>query len=389
VPEQDREKTRHRVFQRSPLAGRRLRVGYVSPDFRRHAAAYFSEPILANHDRGQVEIYCYADVKREDDYTRRFRRMAEHWHSVVGLSDDAMAQLIREHEIDILVDLAGHTAGNRMLVFARRPAPIQVTYLGYPGTTGLTAMDYRITDCHTDPERIAEARYVERLVRLPDSMWCYRPPADMPEITPLPAPSRGYLTYGSFNSFNKVDPTTLELWAALLREQPNARLMLLTIPEGDVRQRLLRSFGEHGVDAERLTFHGRLPAVEFDRKILEADIALDPITVNGGTTTCESLWMGVPVISLTGTRFLSRAGLSILRTIGMADLAAATTGDYLRIAAHFAGNLPLLAKIRSGLRARMAASPLTDEVRFTRNLESAYRQMWADWRESGDNSQSD
>ena len=372
-------RTMWRPHGNSREPGRRLRVGYVSPDFRSHAVAYFVEPIIANHDRERVEIYCYAEVKREDAYTERIRRMAEHWHSSVGLSDAAMAELIREHQIDILVDLAGHSANNRLRVFARKPAPIQVTYLGYPGTTGLAAMDYRITDRHTDPEGIADARYVERLVRLPDSLWCYRPAPNMPEITPLPALSRGYVTYGSFNSFNKIDRQTVALWASLLREQPSARLTLFTVPEGEVRQRVSRDFADHGVDAARLAFHGRLPTAEFHRNILEVDMALDPVTVNGGTTTCESLWMGVPVISLSGTSFLSRAGLSILKTIGMAELAVESEKDYLRIAAHLADNLPLLAGMRSKLRAQMAASALTDEVAFTRNLEMVYRDMWVDW----------
>jgi len=334
--------------------------------------------------REHSQIYCYAEVKREDDTTGRFRRMADHWYSTVGLSDAAMAQLIREHQIDILVDLAGHSADNRLRVFARKPAPIQVTYLGYPATTGLTAMDYRITDRHTDPEGIAEARYVERLIRLPDSLWCYRPAPDMPEVTPLPALSCGYLTFGSFNNINKIDRPTLELWAALLREQPDARLMMLTVPEGDVRQRLLHDFADLGIDLERLDLYGRMPLNEFRRKILEADIALDPVTVNGGTTTCESLWLGVPVISLTGTRFLSRAGLSLLSTVGMADFAVATKEDYLRIAAYLANNLPLLAEIRNGLRAHIAASPLTDEAGFTRNLETLYREIWVTWCNSKD-----
>jgi predicted O-linked N-acetylglucosamine transferase (SPINDLY family) len=366
-------------------AGRRLKIGYVSPDFRRHALAYFAEPILTGHDRSTVEIFCYSEVEREDDTTERFKGVADHWHRTVGMSDDAMADLIREHRIDILIDLAGHSAGNRLRVFARKPAPLQVTYLGYPATTGLTAMDYRITDGHADSEGVSEPRYVERLLRLPDSLWCYGPEPGMPEPTPLPALSRGYVTYGSFNNFNKIDQPTVDLWAELLREQPGARLMFLTVPEGEVRTRLLSRFAAHGIDAARLSFHGKLPLDEFHRRILETDISLDPVTVNGGTTTCESLWLGVPVISLTGKRFLSRAGLSLLNTAGMSDLACATPEDYLQTAAKLAGNLPLLAEIRSGLRARMAASPLTDGATFTRNLEAAFRQIWADWCVSCDN----
>jgi predicted O-linked N-acetylglucosamine transferase (SPINDLY family) len=358
---------------------RRLRVGYVSPDFRKHPVAYFAEPIFANHDKSQVEIFCYAAIKQEDEVTERFRQFADHWHSTLGLGDEAAANMIREHQIDILVDLAGHTAGNRLLVFARKPAPIQITYLGYPGTTGLSAMDYRLTDHYADPEGIADAFYSERLLRLPGSLWCYRPSADMPETSSLPALSRGYLTFGSFNNFNKVDQPTLEVWAELLRALPTARLMMLTVPIGEARRSLLSSFADLGISAERLELHGQLPPVEFHRKFLEVDITLDPVTVNGATTTCESLWMGVPVMSLVGDRFLTRAGLSLLSTAGLADFAAASLENYIRLAAHLADNLPLLAEIRAGLRAHVAVSPLVDEVGFTRNLEALYREVWRVW----------
>jgi len=358
---------------------RRLRIGYVSPDFRNHAVAYFAEPILSNHDKSQVEIYCYAEVMREDEITDRFRHYADHWHSTVGLSDEAVAQMIREHRIDILVDLAGHTAGHRLLTFARKPAPVQITYLGYPGTTGLSAMDYRITDHYADPDGIADAYYTEHLLRLPDSLCCYRPSADMPEVSPLPALTRGYLTFGSFNNFNKVDRPTLELWAELLRTIPAARLMMLTVPEGEARQRLVNLFAELGIEAQRLEFCGKLTPSEFHRKFLEVDITLDTVNVSGGTTTCESLWMGVPVIALAGERFITRVSYSFLNTAGLADFAATSPEDYIRVAAHLADNLSLLAEIRAGLRAHVVASPLIDEVGFTRNLEALYREVWGKW----------
>ncbi|MDD5299063.1 MAG: tetratricopeptide repeat protein [Gallionella sp.] len=358
---------------------RRLRIGYVSPDFRNHAVAYFVEPILANHDKLQVEIFCYAEVEHEDDYTARIRQLADHWHSTVGLSDDAVAQMIRGHQIDILVDLAGHTASNRLPVFARKPAPVQVTYLGYPGTTGLSAMNYRITDHHADPEGVADAYYTERLLRLPDSLCCYRPTTDMPETSPLPALSRGYLTFGSFNSFSKIDQPTVALWAELLRALPASRLMMLTVPEGEIRLRLTQRFAALGIDAQRLEFHGKLPAAKFHRKFLEVDIALDTVSVSGGTTTCESLWMGVPVIAFVGKRFITRVSYSFLNTAGFADFAAASPEDYIIIASHLADNLPLLADIRAGLRDHLRASPLVDEAGFTSNLENLYRDIWGQW----------
>jgi predicted O-linked N-acetylglucosamine transferase (SPINDLY family) len=360
-------------------AHRRLRIGYVSPDFRRHAVAYFAEPILANHDKTQVEIFCYAEVMREDEYTGRFRQFADHWHSTVGMSDGAVAQMIRDHRIDILVDLAGHTAGNRLLVFARKPAPVQVTYLGYPGTTGLSAMDYRITDHYADPEGVADACYTERLLRLPDSLCCYRPSADMPEVSPLPALARGYLTFGSFNNFNKIDLPTLALWAELLHALPASRLMMLTVPEGETRLHLEQNFARLGVNSQRLEFYGKLTPAEFHRKFQEVDITLDPVSVSGGTTTCESLWMGVPVMASVGERFITRVSYSFLSTAGLADFAAFSPVDYIRLAAHLADNLPLLAEIRAGLRAHVAASPLIDEVGFTRNLELLYREAWEMW----------
>ena len=368
-----------RVHSNDKKTNRRLRVGYVSPDFRRHAVAIFAEPILAHHDKSQVEIFCYAEVMREDEVTVCFRQLADHWYSTVGLSDDAVAEMIRDHRIDILVDLAGHTANNRLPVFARKPAPVQITYLGYPGTTGLSAMDYRITDRHADPVGVADAFYTERLLRLPDSLCCYRPRADMPASSPLPALARGYLTFGSFNNFNKIDQPTLDLWAELLRALPTARLMMLTVPEGEARQQMLRRFGDLGIDAQRLELHGKLSAAEFHRKFLEVDLSLDPVTVSGGTTTCESLWMGVPVMALVGERFITRVSNSFLNTAGLADFAAVSREDYIRIATHLADNLPLLAEIRAGLRDHLGTTPLIDEVGFTRNLENLYREIWEKW----------
>lgn len=379
----ERHAARHTVdippYLNNRNPNRRLRIGYVSPDFRLHAVALFAEPILANHDKSQVEIFCYAEVTEPDNVTARFQQYADHWHSTIGMSDEAAAQLIRSHRIDILVDLAGHTRNNRLLVFAFKPAPVQMTYLGYPNTSGLATMDYRITDRHADPEGVADTYYCERLLRLPGSLCCYRAAADMPDTSPLPALANGYLTFGSFNNFNKIDQNSLALWAELLRAIPSARLMILTVPEGEIRRRLLRSFAELGISAQRLELHGKLPVAEFHRKFLEVDIALDPLSVSGGTTTCESLWMGVPVIVLVGERFITRVSYSFLYTAGLADFAAFSPDDYIRIACHLASDLPLLAEIRAGLRTHLATSPLTDELAFTRNLETLYREVWVKW----------
>ncbi len=361
---------------------RRLRVGYVSADFKRHAVAQFFEPLLAHHDASAVEVFCYANVEAEDDWTERLKGLAHHWHSILGLSDTAAAQLIASHQIDVLVDLSGHSSGNRLPVFARKPAPVQMTYMGYPGTTGLHAMDYKIMDIYSAPSELADKAYTERILRLPHSLWCYQPDVTMPEPSALPALERGYLTFGSFNNFNKIDQPSLQLWAELLRAVPQSRLLLLTVPEGAARANLVKAFAERGVDATRLEFHGRVDQATFQKMFLQVDVSLDPISVNGATTTCESLWMGVPVISLVGSRFLMRAGYSILQTAGLPEFVAESPADYLNIALRLHNNLPELAALRSSLRARLQQTPLTDAVRFTRNLEALYRSAWAEWCET-------
>ncbi|MBI5658775.1 MAG: tetratricopeptide repeat protein [Nitrosomonadales bacterium] len=367
-----------KAHRNSPDPQRRLKVGYVSADFYRHAAAFFIEPVLANHDKSRVEVYCYYNNTRRDELTERIAGYADHWVPCRGLSDDQLAERIRSDGIDILVDLSGHTAGNRMLMFARKPAPLQVTYLGYPGTSGLSAMDYRITDRYADPEE-NEAYYSEKLIRLPDSLCCYRPTGDMPEVAPLPALQNGYITFGSLNNFNKVSDQCIELWSALLRAVPTSRLLMLTVPEGTAREQLIGKFAGLGISAERLELHGKFPSREFHQMFRRVDIALDPFPVTGGTTTCETLWMGVPVIVLVGQRYISRVGYSFLSAAGLRDFAAHTHEDYIKVATRMGGNIPLLAEIHDGLRARMAASPLCGEAAFTRNLENAYREMWAKW----------
>jgi len=361
---------------------KRLQVGYLSPDFRRHAVAFFIEPVLANHDKERIEVCCYYNNSQHDEFTARLAGYSDRWLDCKWMTDSQLAERIRADGIDILVDLAGHTANNRMLTLARKPAPIQITYLGYPGTSGLAAMDYRLTDGCADPAG-NDAYYTEKLLRLPDSLWCFRPGKDMPEVTALPAQRNGYITFGSFNNFNKVDALCIKLWAQLLQAVPDSRLLMVTVPEGGSRQRLKDQFVTHGIAADRLEFHGKLPGNEFYRMLQRVDLSLDPITVNGATTTCESLWLGVPVISLTGKRFLERAGFSILNATGLLDFAAKTPEDYIGIARHFASNLQQLAQLRAGLRARVAGSPLVDEVKFTQGLEELYRNVWTDWCKTG------
>ncbi|HSY29822.1 MAG TPA: tetratricopeptide repeat protein, partial [Burkholderiaceae bacterium] len=362
---------------------RRLKIGYVSPDFCRHSVALFMLPVLLNHDKERFEVFCYYNNATGDDFTDQFVSAADQFVPCAEMSDDELCERIRADGIDILIDLAGHTAHNRLLTFARKPAPVQMTYLGYPGTSGLSAIDYRLTDSFTNPEG-SDRYYTEQLLRLPDSMWCYRPAENMQEVIPLPALGNGYLTFGSFNSINKVGNDCIALWADLLRTLPTSRLLMATVPEGEIRQRLSRQFLEYGISSDRIRFIGTLPKYEFQQMLQQADISLDPFPVNGATTTCESLWLGVPVLTLVGNRFLSRAGLSVLSAARLPEFAAATREAYLNTAAALASDLPRLANIRSTMRDHLMASPLLDVKRFTRNLEDIYRNAWITWCNTGE-----
>ena len=361
---------------------RALRIGYVSADFKQHSVAYFLEPVLAAHDRQRFTTYCYSGVAQPDAVTTRLQGYGDRWRSTVGLPDPALAQLIRDDRIDILVDLSGHTAGNRLLAMARKPAPVQVTWLGYPDTTGLDAMDYRITDGIADPPGSADALHSESLVRLAQGFLCYRPDPESPPVGELPAATVGRVTFASFNHLPKVTPEVIALWAEILRQTPGARLLLKSglLAAQVTRQRYLALFAAHGIGPERLTLSGKIPQVAGHLDLYnQVDIALDPFPYNGTTTTCEALWMGVPVVTLAGNLHASRVGASLLTRVGLAELAVDTPQTYLEKAVALAGNLPQLARLRAGLRERMAGSPLCDAAGFTRALEQAYREMWKRW----------
>jgi len=366
-----------------PAIARPLRIGYVSADFRDHPVGRHVLPLLERHDREQFEIFCYSGVVRPDPITERLRALNGRWRNTFGVSDARLAEMIREDGVDILVDLALHTAGNRLPVFARQPAPVQVAWLGYPGSTGLRGIGYRLTDGHMEPPEEKSAWTAEKPVRLPDCWSCYRPADETPEVNALPALSAEGVTFGSLNNFAKMHEGVLALWARVLEAVQGSRL-LMYCPEGLARERVRAALGARGIAAERVELVGASPRPEYLRLHQRIDIGLDPFPFNGMSTTCDALWMGTPVLTLPGKMPASRAGLSILSSVGLGELAAASEEDFVRMAVELAGDLPRLAELRAGLRPRMQASPLMDTARFTQNVEAAYRTMWKTWARKRD-----
>jgi protein O-GlcNAc transferase len=366
-------------YGNSPEPARKLRVGYVSGDFRDHAAAFFIEPVLARHDRNAFEIFCYSNSARADAVTRRLKSLASTWREVSALNDDALVRLIQEDAIDVLVDLSGHTANNRLPAFGRKPAPVQATWLGYLNTTGLEAMDYRVTDARASPEGRLDALHSEKLARLPDSQWCYRPPLESPPVSSPPGAVSGQITFAAFANLSKIGLPTVDLWARLLARVPGSRLLVVSAVLATIPDDYLASFTNHGIPAERLKLVGTVPFQEYLALHSAVDIVLDTFPYSGGTTTCHALWMGTPVVTLVGETATSRGGASLLHAVRLEELVAQTPQEYLDIAAGLAADPARLASLRSAMRQRMAASPLMDEVRFTRNLEDAYRSMWQAW----------
>jgi protein O-GlcNAc transferase len=359
-------------------ASRRLRIGYVSADFRSHSVSYFLEPLLAQRDRGAAEVFLYSDVAIRDATTERLAALADHLVPILGQSDDAVAARVRADGIDILVDLAGHSGANRLMVFARKPAPIQASWLGYPNTTGLAAIDFRITDAIADSPG-AEALHSEKLIRLPDGFLCYQPPADAPAVAPLPAAVGGHVTFGSFNNLAKVTPEVVRCWATILHGVAGSRLMLKshTFADAGIVRRYLALFAESGIAADRLDLLPRILATEGHLAAYHRiDVALDPFPYNGATTSCEALWMGVPVVTLAGSRHAGRVGASLLSRLGLGALVAGDEAAYVATATSLAGDLAALAALRAGLRQRMLQSKLCDAAGFAREMEGAYRRMW-------------
>jgi predicted O-linked N-acetylglucosamine transferase (SPINDLY family) len=357
---------------------RRLRLGYVSEHFRAHPAAAFVEPILAAHDSAGFEVFCYSSgpPHLHDETTARLRGHADHWRDIAHVDDEPLAAMVRGDRIDVLVDLDGHLGGNRLLVFARKPAPVQASYLGSRATTGIAAIPYRLTDPWSDPPGATERYYAEQLVRLPRTSFCYRPPDDAPPVGPLPALSAGNITFGSFNAFSKVTPAALAIWARLLAAVPRSRLILIAPESEELRTRVRDIFQRHDVDGERVEIAPPRLHREFLELIAQTDVALDAIPCGGHATTCETLWMGVPVVTLAGNNCASRIGSCALKNLSLEDFIATSPEQYLEIATRVSGDLDTLSRLRADLRPRMSRSALLDAQGFTRRLEAAYREMW-------------
>jgi len=361
-----------------PRDAGRLRIGYVSADFRGHSVAFFIGPVLEHHDRHRFEIFCYDNWARPDDVTARLRGFVEHWRSVHALDDDALERRISDDGIDLLVDLSGHTLGHRLPVFARKPAPVQATWIGYPQTTGLTTIDYRITDRYLDPPGEADAYGTERLWRLPDCAVCFLPPENAPPPGALPSASAGALTFGSINHYFKVTDDVVVVWARILAAVRGARLRIV-VEHGErpaVAAGVRARFAAHGVAPGRVEVQGRTDLARFFGQLAEIDIALDPFPYNGGTTTYQCLWAGVPVVSLAGDSAMARCGLMILSAVGLPELVGADTDEYVAIAARLAADPRRLTELRACLRDRYRESPLYAAERVTRQLEEAYDAMW-------------
>jgi predicted O-linked N-acetylglucosamine transferase (SPINDLY family) len=354
---------------------RRLKIGYVSPNFFGQAEAHFVLPLLAGHDREQVEVHCFSSVRRPDEFTQRHRAVADVWHDVAGDDDQRLTERIRETHIDILVDLAMHLGENRLLVFARKPAPVQVTWLAYPGGTGLDAIDYRLTDSCIDPPDGDDSIYSEKSIRLPGCWCCYDPLSEAPQ---RPAAQDGPITFGSLNNPCKINPRTLRTWAQIVRKVPDSRILMLSVSENQ-RGQIRRAFGEFGVVFKRIDFVTSCSRQEYLRIYDRIDIALDPLPYNGITTTCDALWMGVPVVAQTGRLAAGRAAASILNAAGLPELISHSPEQFIHTAVGLAQDAPQLMNLRSNLRARVCRSLLMDGPRFARQVEKVYRNIWTRW----------
>lgn len=359
-------------------ADRRLRIGYVSPDFHDHPISRFFLPLLENHDRQRFEIFCYSDSQKQDQVSQRIAAKADAWRNVATLSREQLVSQICDDRIDVLVDLAKHTDAKILLAFAHRPAPLQVSYLAYCGPTGLSAMDFYLSDALIDPPGQATNPNGETPYRL-ETFWCYSPPDEAPEVNCLPALSNGFVTFGCLNRFCKVTEPTLRAWRQIMQSVPRSKLLLHS-PLGSHRQRIIDFFAEAEIDSQQLEFVSRMPLRYYFQQYRQIDIALDPFPWGGGTTTCDALWMGVPVVTLAGQTPVSRSGLSLVTSAGMPELAADSVERYIQIAIELATRPADLALRPQLIRQQMIGSRLMDLPRFVRQVEAAYLQMWNERR---------
>jgi protein O-GlcNAc transferase len=365
-----------------PSPERKLKIGYVSADFRTHSVAYYIEPIIESHDRNKFEIFCYSNLDHPDNKTTEFRNLADHWRDICGTSDDKVAELIQEDRIDILVDLSGHTGSNRLTLFAHKPAPLQVTYIGYPNTTGLETIDYRVTDALTDPPGRTDHLHTEKIIRLPHGFLCYKPPEESPEVKELPASVSGFITFGCFNNRSKISDRTIGIWSEILNLVPDSRLVLkaTALCDEPTKNYILNMFDHEGISSERITAYGIIPLKKDHLDLYNSiDIGFDTFPYNGTTTTCEALWMGVPVIALKGDIHISRVSYSILSNIGLDELVAESTDEYIMKAVNLAENIDKIKYLRKNLRSIMKNSFLMDKESITIALEKEYRAMWQRW----------
>ncbi|WP_341909220.1 tetratricopeptide repeat protein [Polaromonas sp. YR568] len=372
------------ALQNRPDPERTLRVGFVSADLRSHPVGYFIENVLAAlsaEATRRLTLFAYANATSADEVTERLKRhFAGGWHSVVGMTDEAMDQRIRDDAIDILIDLSGHTGKNRLPVFARKPAPVQISWLGYFATTGVPAMDYLIADPWTLPPTL-EGHFTEKILRLPETRLCFTAPNLDLNVISLPALRNGYVTFACFNALPKMNDAVVALWARVLHAVPQSRLHLMAPQLGDsaARATVVARYAAHGIESGRLILQGAVPRADYLATYRKVDLALDPFPYTGGTTTAEALWMGVPVLTLAGSSFLSRQGVGMMMNAGLPDWVANDPEDYLQRAITHANNLPRLAVLRAGLRKQVLESPLFDAPRFARHLEAALRTVWKDW----------
>ncbi|WP_254774920.1 tetratricopeptide repeat protein [Polaromonas sp. YR568] len=367
----------------SPDPARCLRVGFVSADLRAHPVGYFLEAAiaaLASRTAGQVVLFAYATLPGSDEITDRIRSHFHTWNEVSGLTDEALARRIRTDGIDILIDLSGHAASNRLSMFAWKPAPVQVSWLGYFATTGVPAIDYFIADAWSLPAS-EESNFTETIWRLPETRLCFTPPAPGLQVGPLPAISRGYLTFGCFNNLTKMNDAVVALWARILTAVPNSRLFLMApqLSQLSMQQSVIERFSAHGIGAEYLKLSGSVPRAEYLKSYNEVDIALDPFPYTGGTTTVEALWMGVPTLTMAGKSLLSRQGVGLMMNAALPDWVVPTPEDYVHRAISHANDLRQLATLRAGLRQQVQASPIFDAPRFAGHFEAVLRGMWVTW----------